>query len=98
MVQQGCDVDAVDFSAQAVEWAAERAASAGVSVNFQCCSIFDATVPEGACDLVYDCGCFHHLPPHRRKDYVELVHRALKPGARYVAREKSRWASDEHSG
>ena len=50
---------------------------------FHCCSIFDATFPEGSYDLVYDAGCFHHLPPHRRQDYVELVHRALKPGGSY---------------
>src|SRR6516165_356729 len=80
---QGCRVDAVDFSAQAAGWARERAASAGVTVNVQCCSIFDAAITAGSCDLVYDSGCFHHLPPHRRKDYVELVHRALKPGGSY---------------
>ena len=50
---------------------------------FQCCSIFDATFPEGSYDLVYDSGCFHHLAPHRRKDYVELVRRALRPGGSY---------------
>ena len=79
----GCRVDAVDFSAQAAVWARERAASAGVTVNVQCCSIFDTAITAGSCDLVYDSGCFHHLPPHRRKDYVELVHRALKPGGSY---------------
>jgi len=79
----GCRVDAVDFSAQAAGWARKRAASAGVTVSVQCCSIFDAAITAGSCDLVYDSGCFHHLPPHRRKDYVELVHRALKPGGSY---------------
>jgi SAM-dependent methyltransferase len=79
----GCTVDAVDFSAQAVEWAENRARSAGVAVTFQCCSIFEATFPDGSYDLVYDSGCLHHLPPHRREDYVGLVHRALKPGGSY---------------
>jgi SAM-dependent methyltransferase len=79
----GCHVDAVDFSAQAIEWARERARSAGASVAFQCCSIFDAALSDGSYDLVYDSGCFHHLPPHRRKDYAELVDRALKPGGSY---------------
>lgn len=79
----GCAVDAVDISAQAIEWAGERAESAGVPVSFRCCSIFDAEFTAGSCDLVYDCGCFHHLPPHRRKDYVELVDRALRPGGSY---------------
>jgi SAM-dependent methyltransferase len=80
---QGCRVDAVDFSARAIDWARERTQAAGASVHFQCCSIFDATIAEGCYDLVYDCGCFHHLAPHRRQDYVALVSRALRPGGRY---------------
>jgi SAM-dependent methyltransferase len=79
----GCSVDAIDFSAEAIKWAEERAQTAGVPVSFQCCSIFDAMLAEGSYDLVYDSGCFHHLPPHRRKDYVELVHSALRPGGSY---------------
>jgi SAM-dependent methyltransferase len=79
----GCRVDAVDFSAQAIEWARERAEQAGAPVTFQCCSIFDAALSDGSYDLVYDTGCFHHLAPHRRKDYAELVGSALKPGGSY---------------
>lgn len=80
---QGCTVDAVDFSAEAIGWARERAAEAGAAVSYQCCSIFDAAIPAGAYDLVYDSGCFHHLAPHRRPDYLELAGRALKPGGSY---------------
>ena len=79
----GCTVDAVDFSERAAEWTRQRASSAGAAVAVQCCSIFDATFPDGSYDLVYDSGCFHHLPPHRREDYVALVDRALKPGGSY---------------
>jgi SAM-dependent methyltransferase len=79
----GCTVDAVDFSAEAIGWARERARQAGARVSFQCCSIFDAACEPGAYDLVYDSGCFHHLPPHRRQDYVRLVTRALRPGGSY---------------
>jgi SAM-dependent methyltransferase len=77
---RGCRVDAVDFSARAIERARERAAG---SVTFQCSSIFDASVPDGAYDLVYDSGCFHHVAPHRRRDYLGLVDRALRPGGRF---------------
>jgi SAM-dependent methyltransferase len=80
---RGWSVDAVDFSSEAIEWAAERAEASGVAVNFQSCDIFDATFAEGAYDLVYDSGCFHHLAPHRRPHYVELVRRALKPGGHF---------------
>ncbi len=79
----GCDVDAVDFSAEAIAWASQRAASAGAAIGFQCCSIFDAELENDSYDLVYDSGCFHHLAPHRRKDYVELVQRVLKAGGSY---------------
>jgi SAM-dependent methyltransferase len=77
---RGCRVDAVDFSAEALEWATARI---GEVVNFQNCDVFDAQFEDGSYDLVYDSGCFHHLAPHRRQDYVSLVDRALKPGGRY---------------
>jgi SAM-dependent methyltransferase len=79
----GCSVDAVDFSARAIEWARARAAAAGVAAGFQHCSIFDATFTPETYDLVYDSGCFHHLPPHRRRTYAELVRSALRPGGSY---------------
>jgi SAM-dependent methyltransferase len=79
----GCTVDAVDFSQRAVEWTEQRAKSAGATVAVQRCSVLDATFKKGSYDLVYDSGCFHHLPPHRRGGYVELVDRALKPGGSY---------------
>lgn len=83
LARKGCTVDAIDFSAEALRWADDRAQQAGVQINFQRASIFEADNVEAGYDLVYDSGCFHHLPPHRRKDYVELVCRALKPGGNY---------------
>jgi SAM-dependent methyltransferase len=80
---RGCSVDAVDFSEQAITWARERAAQAALEVNFQCCSIFDADIASESYDFVYDAGCFHHLPPDRRADYVSLVARVLRPRATY---------------
>jgi len=79
----GCTVDAVDFSAHATRWARERADRAKASVTFQCCSIFDAQISAGSYDLVYDSGCFHHLPPDRREEYIGLVTRALRHGGSY---------------
>jgi cyclopropane fatty-acyl-phospholipid synthase-like methyltransferase len=28
---------------------------------------------------VYDSGCFHHIAPHRRMSYLNLINKALKP-------------------
>jgi SAM-dependent methyltransferase len=83
LASQGCAVEAIDFSAQAIGWASERADRTGVLVSFQHCSIFDAQFTAGSYDLVYDSGCFHHLPPHRRNEYADLVHAALRPGGSY---------------
>ncbi len=83
LASQGCHVDAVDFSPQAIAWAGQRATSAGATINLQCCSVFDSAIPEASYDLVYDCGCFHHIAPHRRQDYIELAARALKPGGSF---------------
>ena len=35
---------------------------------------------DGPYDLIYDSGCFHHLAPHRRISYLDLLGRHLAPG------------------
>ncbi|MGH3761620.1 class I SAM-dependent methyltransferase [Actinophytocola sp.] len=83
----GFAVDAVDLSATAVEWGRERARDAGVEVRFRCGDAFagdPATEPAGPYDLVYDSGCLHHLPPHRRVGYLALLDRCLAPGGHFA--------------
>ncbi|MFS8099309.1 class I SAM-dependent methyltransferase [Lentzea alba] len=79
LARNGFRVDAVDLSATAITWARERAE--GVDVRFR---HGDAFATEGAYDLIYDSGCFHHLPPHRRISYLALLDRALKPGGHFA--------------
>lgn len=79
MAEQGYEVDALDLSLEALGWGAERATEAGVQVNFCQADIFDWDLPPDPYDLVYDSGCFHHLPPHRRISYRALLERALGP-------------------
>ncbi|MEX0172433.1 class I SAM-dependent methyltransferase [Streptomyces sp. LMG1-1-1.1] len=81
----GYEVDAVDLSAGAIGWAGERAREAGVEkdVRFVCGDAFAAGL-EGPYDLVYDSGCFHHLPPHRRVGYLALLDRVLAPGGHFA--------------
>jgi SAM-dependent methyltransferase len=79
LASQGCEVDAVDISVQAIQWAEERARDSGFEVNFLCQSIFDLQIESPAYDIVYDSGCFYHILPHRRLSYVELIRHALKP-------------------
>lgn len=37
----------------------------------------------GPYDLVYDSGCFHHLPPHRRVSYLALLRAHVAPGGHF---------------
>ncbi|WP_309094047.1 class I SAM-dependent methyltransferase [Streptomyces sp.] len=83
LAARGFEVDAVDLSPAAVDWARERAREAGAEgVRFHCGDAFALAGTEltGPYDLVYDSGCFHHLPPHRRISYLALLDRVLAPG------------------
>jgi cyclopropane fatty-acyl-phospholipid synthase-like methyltransferase len=80
LASQGFSVEGVDYSPNAVAWAAERIREAGETVSLQQASVFDLSLAPASYDLVYDSGCFHHMPPHRRPGYVDLVVNALKPG------------------
>ncbi|MEV0113682.1 methyltransferase domain-containing protein [Streptomyces sp. NPDC050844] len=82
LAAEGFQVDAVDLSPAAVAWAEERAHEVGADVRFHCGDAFELTAdePAGPYDLIYDSGCFHHLPPHRRISYLALLDRVLAPG------------------
>ncbi|WP_210244040.1 class I SAM-dependent methyltransferase [Arthrobacter yangruifuii] len=82
LAEKGCTVDAVDLSAKAVQWGRERARDRNLEVSFTCGDAF--TLPPealpGPYGLIYDSGCLHHLPPHRRISYLQLLERTLAPG------------------
>ncbi|MFD7257733.1 class I SAM-dependent methyltransferase [Streptomyces sp. NPDC059874] len=82
----GFEVDAVDLSPAAISWAEDRAREAGADVRFHRGDAFALTSAElsGPYDLIYDSGCFHHLPPHRRVSYLALLERALAPGGHFA--------------
>jgi len=80
LAHQGYRVDALDLSPTALDWGREHAAESGVEVNFVRANIFEWDLAGAPYDLVYDSGCFHHLPPHRRISYRSLLEQALAPG------------------
>lgn len=78
MAKKGCEVDALDISNNAIEWAKERSTEEKVKINFHCMSLFDFEFEPHSYDFVYDCGLLHHLAPHRRLSYIEIIKMALK--------------------
>lgn len=82
--EKGCTVDAVDLSEESLRWAEERANEKEVSVNFIHKNIFELQLKEEAYDIIYDSGCFHHIAPHRRMSYLNLLSHSLKPGGYFA--------------
>jgi SAM-dependent methyltransferase len=78
MAKKGCKVDALDIAENAIEWAKERAREEGVDIDFHCVSLFDFDFEPHSYDFIYDCGMLHHLAPHRRLSYIEVIKKALK--------------------
>ncbi|MFC7370353.1 class I SAM-dependent methyltransferase [Fictibacillus iocasae] len=83
LAAQGFEVDAVDLSGTSLEWARERAEKCNLSINFLHANIFNMELKDAAYDVIYDSGCFHHIAPHRRISYKELLDKGLKTGGHF---------------
>jgi len=83
---RGFEVEAIDLSREAIGWGRERARREGSTVEFIHGDAFGEAGSGlvGPHDLVYDSGCLHHLPPHRRISYLALLDRVLAPGGCFV--------------
>nr|WP_316639117.1 class I SAM-dependent methyltransferase [uncultured Roseateles sp.] len=80
LAKSGFAVEGVDYSQAAIEWAGQRAEEGGAPIRLTQASVFELDVEPQAYDLIYDSGCFHHMPPHRREGYVRRVCAWLRPG------------------
>ncbi|BCB03666.1 class I SAM-dependent methyltransferase [Bacillus sp. KH172YL63] len=83
LAEMGFEVDAVDASKVSLNWASERAEEKNLSINFLHQNIFDAPFETATYDFIYDSGCFHHIAPHRRMSYIEMVEASLKIGGSF---------------
>ncbi|WNB94017.1 class I SAM-dependent methyltransferase [Bacillus sp. NEB1478] len=84
LAELGYEVDAVDLSSEGLQWAQEKAAEKGVKVNFIHGNIFKMDFLHQHYDFIYDCGCFHHVPPHRRVSYLNLLNNCLKENGHFA--------------
>jgi SAM-dependent methyltransferase len=83
---KGGDVTAIDISHEAIRIARERAEKAGAKVNFIVGDFLDTKFDNGSFGFVNDRGCFHHMNPSRRNDFVEKVNRVLARNGFYYLR------------
>ncbi|MGD1011968.1 MAG: class I SAM-dependent methyltransferase [Acidimicrobiales bacterium] len=84
----GWDVVGVDFVAEAIETARERAAAAGVTPRFVLGDVTQLRQIgiQAPFDLILDTGCYHSVPDQLRESYAREVTELAVPGADfYVA-------------
>jgi len=82
MSKERISVTALDISSTAIDNAKKIAKDSGVSIDFRCQDIIKSKI-NGEYDFIYDSGLLHHLPPHRRLTYLELLQANLKPGGHF---------------
>jgi len=81
------DILGVDISAASVRVAArEQAGAAGARFD-----TLDGYRPDGAFDLAFCNGVFHHIPLPERASAVRYVHASLKPGGLFAFWENNPW-------
>jgi SAM-dependent methyltransferase len=83
LASRGHSVTALDGSPAAIEQARDRAARAGVSVNFSVADATNLTGYDDRFDTVVDSALYHCLEEDGRQAYAAGLYRATRPGARW---------------
>jgi SAM-dependent methyltransferase len=83
MAKKGSEVYAVDISYIATKIAIDSAKKAKVKCKFFNRDIFKLNFKSGYFDLIFDRGCFHHIPFFLHDEYIKLVNRFLSSKGRF---------------
>ncbi len=84
LAAQGFCAAGIDISEESIGWANELSAKCGNPPKFHCVSLFEYAAEPQSFDLVLDSGCFHHIKPHRREQYLTRVQNYLKDGGYFL--------------
>lgn len=86
LAQHGWRVDGIDFIAQAITAARQRAEVAGIAnrVTFYEASVAELGFLHGRYQLAVDVGCLHALTEPQRLAYRDELTRLLEAGATYL--------------
>lgn len=85
LAKNDVDIEAYDSSEVAIENAKRNAQESNAEkVIFKAANIFTLNLPEKKFDLVIDSGIFHHLAPHRRLQYRDIVSSTLAKDGYFI--------------
>lgn len=86
LAQCGFKVIGVDISQKAIDIAQERAAEAGIIVDWRCGSALELPVADESLDFISDRGCFHLISENEREQYSLEIARVLKTDGTFLLR------------
>lgn len=84
LAQQGFEVSGIDISRRAIEIAKKKAAEASVNIRFEVGNSVHLPYKDMEFGLVHDLGCFHHIHPSDRKDFIQGIYRVLNDDGIYA--------------
>jgi SAM-dependent methyltransferase len=84
LAQHGFEVTGVDFAEAAIEKARQRAATAGVQVNFVIDDLLNLRKITGKFDFLLDYGVLDDLRLPQRERYIQNMLPLTRPGSRYL--------------
>lgn len=84
MAEKGFQVQRVDISPKAIEYAQKKAERAGLEIPFSVENAVYLPFEDEQFDFVFDMGCFHHILAEDRERFLRGVHRVLRPGGKYL--------------
>lgn len=83
LASRGYEVYGVDISGTAVRIARERCQQRKLACAYRVGNVLNLSFEEPF-DLVFDRGCFHHIPAGDKPKYAETVKRLLRPGGKFL--------------
>ncbi len=78
LAAQGFKAVGIDISDESIRWAEELSGKCENPPAFERVSLLEYVDDLKSFDLILDSGCFHHIKPHRREQYLTRVLDYLK--------------------
>lgn len=84
LARHGWQVAGIDFSAQAIYKARQKASQANLKIKFYIHDVTDLSFLTDLYDYALDIGCLFTLPPKDQAKYTANLSRILRPGGWYM--------------